>query len=239
METLNYEDFSLGLHQRVVAQRIPLIGTIEVTRRCPLTCAHCYNNLPMADQGARRSELTYDEHCRILDEITEAGCLWLLYTGGAILARKDFLDIYTYAKQKGLIITLFTNGTLITPRVADYLVQWRPFSVEITLYGRTKETYERLTGIPGSYQRCLQGIRLLMERSLPVKLKTVAVTSNKHEIWDMKRFVEERRTSLVQQSRQSRWSKPFICSILIQPRRERHCWRSHCRGQQQGRTGLR
>ena len=101
METLRYEDFSLVLHQRVVAQRIPLTGTIEVTRRCPLTCAHCYNNLPMADQGARRSELTYEEHCRILDEITEAGCLWLLYTGGEILARKDFLDIYTYAKRRG------------------------------------------------------------------------------------------------------------------------------------------
>ena len=191
METLRYEDFSLVLHQRVVAQRIPLTGTIEVTRRCPLTCAHCYNNLPMADQGARRSELTYEEHCRILDEITEAGCLWLLYTGGEILARKDFLDIYTYAKRKGLIITLFTNGTLMSPRVADYLVQWPPFSIEITLYGRTRETYERLTGIPGSYQRCLHGIHLLRERGLPVKLKTVAVTMNKHEIWDMKQFVEE------------------------------------------------
>jgi radical SAM protein with 4Fe4S-binding SPASM domain len=145
----------------------------------------------MADQGARRSELTYEEHCRILDEITEAGCLWLLYTGGEIFARKDFLDIYTYARQKGLIITLFTNGTLITPRVADYLVQWRPFSIEITLYGHTPETYERLTGVPGSYQRCLHAIHLLKARGLPVKLKTVAVTINKHEIWDMKRFVEE------------------------------------------------
>jgi radical SAM protein with 4Fe4S-binding SPASM domain len=145
----------------------------------------------MADQAARRSELTYEEHCRIVDEITEAGCLWLLYTGGEIFARRDFLDIYTYAKQKGLIITLFTNGTLITPRVADYLVQWRPFSIEITLYGYTAETYERLTGIPGSYQRCLRGIRLLRERGLPLKLKTVAVTTNKHEVWDMKRLAEE------------------------------------------------
>ena len=82
---------------------------------------------------------------------------------------------------------MFTNGTLMSPRVADYLVQWPPFSIEITLYGRTRETYERLTGIPGSYQRCLHGIHLLRERGLPVKLKTVAVTMNKHEIWDMKR----------------------------------------------------
>jgi len=143
------------------------------------------------DKEARLSELTYDEHCRMLDEIIEAGCLWLLFTGGEVFARKDFLDIYTYAKQKGLLITLFTNGTLITPKVADYLVQWRPFSIEITLYGRTKETYEKVTGIPGSYERCIRGIRLLMERGLPLKLKTMAITINKHEIWEMKRFVEE------------------------------------------------
>jgi MoaA/NifB/PqqE/SkfB family radical SAM enzyme len=191
MKRQSYAEYSLGLHQRLSGHRLPLNGAIEVTRRCPLECAHCYNNLPMGDQEARRSELTYEEHCRLLDEITEAGCLWLLYTGGEIFARKDFLNIYTYAKQKGLFITLFTNGTLITPQIADYLADWRPFAIEITLYGRTKDTYERLTGIPGSYERCMRGIRMLIERGLPLALKTVAVTINKHEIGDMKRFTEE------------------------------------------------
>jgi radical SAM protein with 4Fe4S-binding SPASM domain len=191
MKIQNYGDWSLDLHQRVVAQRVPVSGSLEITQRCNLKCTHCYNRLPLSDKEARRDELTYDEHCRILDEITAAGCLWLLYTGGEIFARKDFLDIYTYAKQKGLIVSLFTNGTLITPKVADYLVRWRPFGIEITLYGRTKETYERVTGIPGSYERCMQGIKLLMERELPLKLKTMAITINKHEIWEMKRYVEE------------------------------------------------
>lgn len=191
MPTQSYADFSRHLHLQTLGQRLPITGTVEVTRRCPLACAHCYNNLPMGDRQARRRELSREEHYRLLDEIADAGCLWLLYTGGEIFARKDFLDIYTYAKRRGLLITLFTNGTLITPAIADYLVDWRPFAMEITLYGRTQETYERLTGIPGSYARCLQGIRLLMERGLPLKLKTVAVTLNQHELRDMKRFAEE------------------------------------------------
>ncbi len=191
MQTQSYGEFSLDLHRRAGGQRVPLNGTIEVTRRCPLSCAHCYNNLPMADREARRGELSFEEHCRLLDEIADAGCLWLLYTGGEIFARKDFLEIYGYAKQQGLLVTLFTNGTLITPRVADHLAEWRPFSIEITLYGRTKETYERLTEIPGSYEQCMRGIRLLTERGLPLKLKTVAVTINRHEVWDMKKFAEE------------------------------------------------
>jgi radical SAM protein with 4Fe4S-binding SPASM domain len=191
MNQQDYGEFSLALEHRAAKSRIPLSGAIEVTRRCPLECAHCYNNLPMGDKDARQSELTYEEHCRLLDEIAEAGCLWLLFTGGEIFARQDFLDIYAYAKRKAFIITLFTNGTQITPKIADFLSELPPFGIEITLYGRTKETYEQLTGIPGSYDRCLRGIRLLMERRLALKLKTVGVTINKHEIWDMKRFAEE------------------------------------------------
>jgi radical SAM protein with 4Fe4S-binding SPASM domain len=145
----------------------------------------------MADRSAQLSELTFVEHCKILDEISDAGCFWLLFTGGEIFARKDFLDIYTYAKHKGFLITLFTNGTLITPKIADYLAEWTPFSIEITLYGRTKETYEKLTRVPDSFDRCIRGIQLLKERNLPLKLKTVAVSINKHEISEMKQYAEE------------------------------------------------
>jgi radical SAM protein with 4Fe4S-binding SPASM domain len=191
MEVVSYAKFSQELHRQVLSQRTPTEATIEITHRCPLNCAHCYNNLPMGDVEARRKELTYEEHCHLLDELFDAGCLWLLYTGGEIFGRRDFLDIYTYAKRKGFLITLFTNGTLITPQIADYLAEWPPFAIEITLYGRTKETYEKLTGIPGSFERCMRGIRLLLERKLPLKLKTVAVTLNLHEVWEMKRFAEE------------------------------------------------
>ena len=191
MDQLSYGTFSADLHQRESGERMPLQVSIEVTRRCPLECQHCYNNLPMGDQAARSREMTTEEHFRVLDELVDMGCFWLLYTGGEIFARKDFLEIYTYAKQKGFLITLFTNGTLINEKIADYLVEWPPFAIEITLYGRTKETYEALTQIPGSYERCLRGIKLLKGRGLPLKLKTVATSINKHEIFAMKQFAEE------------------------------------------------
>jgi radical SAM protein with 4Fe4S-binding SPASM domain len=145
----------------------------------------------MNDRGAQRGELSLAEHRRLLDQITDAGCLWLLFTGGEIFARSDFLDIYEYAKSKGLLITLFTNGTMITPAIADRLAAMPPFAIEITLYGFTEHTYERLTGQRGSYARCLRGIQLLRERGLPLKLKTVAVTLNTHELGEMKSFAEE------------------------------------------------
>lgn len=191
LEQLSYGTFSAALHQRQAGERVPLQVSIEVTRRCPLECLHCYNNLPVGDMQAKSRELSKEEHFRILDELVEMGCFWILYTGGEIFARKDFLEIYTYAKKKGFLITLFTNGTIINEQIADYLAEWPPFAIEITLYGRSRDTYEALTAIPGSYDRCLRGIQLLKDRGLPLKLKTVATSVNKHEVLAMRRFAEE------------------------------------------------
>ena len=190
-ETLEYGAFSRSVYERLGPGRVPVSGSIEVTRRCPLECTHCYNNLPMGDRAAQQGELSSAELGRILDEIAESGCLWLLLTGGEIFARRDFLDIYRHAKRKGFLITLFTNAILVTDAIADELVRWRPFSIEVTLYGRTRETYERLTRIPGSFDRAMRGIRLLHERQLPLKLKTVALTVNKHEVLDIQRFATD------------------------------------------------
>jgi radical SAM protein with 4Fe4S-binding SPASM domain len=191
MNDATYSTFSQGIHERHFGRRAPVEVSIEVTRRCPLECLHCYNNLPMNDANARSQELTLEEHCRLLDDLVATGCFWILYTGGEIFGRKDFLSIYTEAKKRGFLITLFTNGTLITPRIADYLAEWRPFAIEITMYGATRQTYEALTQVPGSYDKCIRGIRLLLERGLPLKLKTVPTSVNQHEVFEMKRMAEE------------------------------------------------
>ena len=52
METVSYGEFSQTFHRRTLRQQLPLSGSIEITRRCPLTCVHCYNNLPMSDRQA-------------------------------------------------------------------------------------------------------------------------------------------------------------------------------------------
>lgn len=191
MQTATYGEFSGLVHEKFAGKRAPMDVSIEVTRRCPLDCLHCYNNLPMGDQAARAEELTLEEHVKLLDELVAAGTFWILYSGGEIFARKDFLDIYTAAKKRGFLVTLFTNGTLINERIANYLAEYRPFAIEITLYGATKETYDALTQIPGSYERCMRGIHLLLERKLPLKLKTVPTTINQHEVYAMKQMAAD------------------------------------------------
>jgi radical SAM protein with 4Fe4S-binding SPASM domain len=190
VETLDYSSWSFGVKQRIGGRRVPLAGTIELTRRCNNRCGHCYNNLPASDRQGLAEELRTDELIHILDETAAAGCVWLLLTGGEIFLRPDFREIYTHAKQNGLLVTLFTNGTLITPEMADFLANQRPFSIEITLYGATRGTYERVTGNPGSFKQCLRGIGHLRDRGLPLNLKATVSTLNCHEIQAMKRYVE-------------------------------------------------
>ncbi|HEY2323883.1 MAG TPA: radical SAM protein [Thermoanaerobaculia bacterium] len=191
MQELSYDSFSKRIVTATAGRRIPLSGTIELTNRCPLNCSHCYNNLPMNDVAARKRELTTNEYKDVLDQLADLGALWVCFSGGEIFARRDFFEIYDYAKAKGFLVTLFTNGILIDERVADRLAENRPFSIEITLYGKTPETYEELTRIPGSWAKCIRGIELLRERNLPLKLKTVAVSVNRHEVFEMKAFAEE------------------------------------------------
>lgn len=188
MQSLPYRELTDKIRSDSPVKRIPMHGMIEVTRRCPLTCAHCYNNLPLQDNEFAQHELSCDEHCRIIDEITAAGCLWLTYSGGEIFARKDFLDIYSHARRSGLIVSLFTNGFFLTPGIADYLVSRPPYSIEITVYGVTRETHERVTRIPGSFEKCMQAINLLRERKLPLSLKTMALTLNEHEVLPLQEF---------------------------------------------------
>lgn len=182
---ISYGDFSKRIHESMATRRIPLGGGIELTFRCNVRCAHCY-----IDHTDLQKELTYDEICGILDQLADEGCLWLLITGGEPMVRKDFVDIYTYAKKKGMLITLFTNGTLIDKDMADFLKDWRPFSIEITLYGATEETYEKVTGTKGSFKKCMDGINNLLERNISLKLKTMIMTLNKHELYDMKKYAE-------------------------------------------------
>jgi radical SAM protein with 4Fe4S-binding SPASM domain len=124
----------------------------------------------------------------VIDEITEAGCLNLLITGGEPLMHRDFGDIYRHAKMKGLLLTVFTNGTLIDETVIGLFRELPPQVVEISIYGASEETSEEVTGVKSSFGKCLQGIERLLANGIRVKLKTILMTLNTHEFYAMEQF---------------------------------------------------
>lgn len=167
-------------------RRFPLTGQIELTYRCNLNCIHCY----CKGSEDKDRELSTRDWKKILDVIQKEGCIWLILTGGDPIIRDDFLEIYSYARKKGFIISLFTNGLGLRKKIIDYLAQFPPYAIEITLNGMTPDTYEAITQIEGSFSRVIRNIKILAEKELPLLLKTNCLKQNKQQIGRIKAFSE-------------------------------------------------
>lgn len=186
MEEISYSRFSSNIDLTYGKKRRPLSCQLEITFKCNVNCNMCY-----CKDLHEPNELNTEEIKDLLDVMAEEGTLWLTLTGGDIFMRRDFNELYLAAKKKGFIITLFTNGVLLDEKRADFLAQYPPYKIEISLYGATPETYEAVTRTKGSFKRCLEGIALLKERGLNVKLKSPITKTNHHEFWKIKELAEE------------------------------------------------
>jgi radical SAM protein with 4Fe4S-binding SPASM domain len=184
------KDFPLWKKMR--KKNVVISFDLELTARCNLDCRHCYINLPAADKGAEAKELTLEEINRIADEAVSMGALWCLITGGEPLLRKDFREVYLTLKKKGLLLSVFTNATLITEKHIELFKEYPPREIEVTVYGVTKKTYEKITGKKGSYEVFKNGLELLLAAGIKVQLKAMALRSNIHELGDIARFCRER-----------------------------------------------
>jgi len=171
-----------SLWHKLADRRVPLDFSLEVTARCNNDCRHCYINLPAGDPEARRKELSVAEIGDIADQAVALGALWCLITGGEPLLRHDFADIYLALRRKGLLVSVFTNACLVTEEHVALLKKYPPRDVEVTVYGVTAETYERVTRRPGSYAAFRRGLDLLLGSGIKVRLKAMAVRSNVHEL---------------------------------------------------------
>jgi radical SAM protein with 4Fe4S-binding SPASM domain len=166
-------------------KRKPILGEldIELTERCNLNCIHCYINLPSDDFAAKQRELSTEDIKEILKEAASLGCLSVRFTGGEPLLRKDFEELYLFARRIGLKVLIFTNATLITPHLADLLSRIPPLEkIEVSLYGMKKKSYEAVTRVPGSFEAAWRGIKLLQEKKVPFVVKSALLPPNKGEI---------------------------------------------------------
>ena len=171
-------DFRERLRTQARSKRHPLFCTFEITPTCNLRCHFCY----VALDPYKGPYLSTDQVKAVLDRLERAGVLWLTLTGGEIFSRRDFPEIYRYARRKGFLVTLFTNATMITPRMGEMLREDPPFSVEVSIYGADAEHYEGTTGIPGSFARFERGVQLLLDAGISPVMKTPVSTLTQHHV---------------------------------------------------------
>jgi radical SAM protein with 4Fe4S-binding SPASM domain len=125
--------------------------------------------------------MNIEEIGEIASQAAKLGAVWCLITGGEPLLRPDFPEIYLMLKRKGLLVSVFTNATLINEDHIALFRKYPPRDIEVTVYGVTEETYERVTRRPGSFEKFMHGLDLLIKNGVRIRLKAMAIQSNLHE----------------------------------------------------------
>jgi radical SAM protein with 4Fe4S-binding SPASM domain len=191
--------------KRAAMVRQPAHGAFELTGRCNLSCRMCYIRHAAGDMTQAARELPASAWLELARQAVDNGMVFLLLTGGEVFLRRDFFEIYEPLTRMGLVLALFTNGTLITQDIARRLAQAPPSRTEITLYGATATTYESVTGIPGSFAACCAGIEALVSHRIPLGLKTTITRQNVGELEAMRQMAHN-------------WGLPFSAGWMLSKR---------------------
>ena len=160
------------LISRTVRKHQPLSVHFDLTYRCNERCVHCY--LDHDDHG----ELSTAECLAVINELAQAGTLFLTFSGGEIFLRPDLYEILAEARRLHFDISLKTNALLVTPERAERLREFGVRRVQISVYSDIPEVHDAITKVPGSLQRTLAAIPLLLEQGLQVKLACPLMREN-------------------------------------------------------------
>ena len=159
----------------------------NVTRRCNLKCIHCY---AQATEEAFADELSFEEGKTLIDDLAGYGVPVMLFSGGEPLVRPDLPELAAYAVQKGMRAVISTNGTLITPKMAKTLKEIGLSYVGISLDGM-EPVNDHFRGVPGSFQKALDGIRNCQAAGIKVGLRFTINKVNVKEIPGIFDLLEE------------------------------------------------
>lgn len=153
-DSLRYTEKSRNQIHGVSEGRGPVVAW-NYTRTCNLKCKHCYAH---AEAKQYEGELTTEEAKAFIDDLADFKVPVILFSGGEPLVRKDFFDLAAYAREKGIRATLSTNGTLITPEVAQKIKDHGIGYVGISIDG-LRETNDAFRGVEGAFDAAMAGIR--------------------------------------------------------------------------------
>lgn len=156
----------------------PFLVVWDFTHSCNLKCKHCYS-----DSGTmREKELTTQEALAIVDQLADAGIIALAFSGGEPLTRKDFFEVARHAADRGLYVSLATNGTLLNKENVAKLKEAKVNYVDISIDGSTAKTHDEFRGVQGAFDKALTGLKNCVEADLCVCIATTATKNNYNEM---------------------------------------------------------
>ncbi len=194
--------------------KLPVLGEIAVTYRCNNRCLFCYAGCGngtcrrdgIATDGIATDGIATDGIAgdRIPAELStgrikriirifrrDARIPFFSFTGGEPLLRRDLEKLIRYAVRIGLRINLITNGTLATAERARSLARAGLESAQVSLESSNAVLHDRLTGVRGSWERTLAGIRNLQAAGIAVQTNTTITALNADRVAEMPAFLAQ------------------------------------------------
>lgn len=160
---------------------------IDLTYRCNNHCKHCWLWEP-SSSAVKQQELTADEIRRIADEARQLGCQRWGISGGEPMLRDDFVEVFDYLTSTSRSYSLNTNGTLITPQIAQLMR--RKGMKMVALYGATAATYDAVTRHRGGFEQAMRGMALLREAGASFIVQLIPMRANWHEWKQMQELAD-------------------------------------------------
>lgn len=149
----------------------------EVTGICNLKCKHC-----SANAGTIMGDLTTGEALEAIEKLANMGVTIIAFSGGEPLMRRDIFQLARAAADHGIYVAMATNGTLITEAIADRLREVGVEYLQISLDGASPETHDSFRGVPGSFQRTVEGIENAVKKGFFVNISTTVTRLNYREV---------------------------------------------------------
>ncbi len=179
------------LHKKAAVKKIPLSVGFELTPVCNMVCRMCYVRMDKKTQESIAPLRSADEWLRIAEQARENGLLYILLTGGEPFTHPEFRKILSGLQERGFVVSINTNGTLINESVIEWLKLTPPSRVNITLYGASDETYAHLCGKPDGFTRVTHAIKLLKNAGIPVKINVSLTPHNADDLKGIFAFCRE------------------------------------------------
>ena len=132
--------------------------------------------------------MNFSDATRIMNEIKNAGALFLNLTGGEVFAHPQFERIYNYAVKKGFVITVLSNASLLDQRIRDILKNNPPRKIEITIYGITPAIFRNVTNSNRLPEEILSNILQLKKDGHNILLKMMVLKENRSDFQLVKDF---------------------------------------------------
>ena len=186
---------ALDLEKHLVAKANeafqPLTVNFELTPVCNFNCEMCFISMSRQETEAFGGIKSADSWIAIAQQLQQMGTLFILLTGGEPMLHPEFDRIYTTLRSMGFILTLNTNGTMITEEMCRETFKEKPRRMNVTLYGTNPDTYERLCHNRNGFEQTMRGLRLLRKYDIDTKINLSMTQINDQEYDELMAIADE------------------------------------------------